>query len=75
MKNLIVDFRIQNEEKNHLISIGYNLLICTPSNLLYEAVCGHPDMLMHISGNNIVVHKNMNSEFIQNLILSKLQSL
>lgn len=69
MKNLIVDFRIQNEEKNHLISIGYNLLICTPSNLLYEAVCGHPDMLMHISGNNIVVHKNMNSEFIHNLIL------
>ena len=69
MKNLIVDFRIHNEEKKYLISLGYNLLICPPSNLLYEAVCGHPDMLMHISGNSIIVHKDMNSEFIQDLDL------
>ena len=75
MKNLIVDFRIHNEEKEYLISKGYNLLICPPSNLLYEAVCGHPDMLMHISGNNIIVHKDMNSEFIHRLSFTKLQSL
>jgi len=68
MKNVIVDFRIQNEEKEYLISKGYNLLICPPSNLLYDAVQGHPDMLIHISGNNIVVHKSMNNEFIQKLI-------
>ena len=69
MKNLIVDFRINKEESEYLISKGYNLLICPPSNLLYEAVCGHPDMLMHILGNSIMVHKDMDSEFIQKLKL------
>lgn len=69
MKNVIVDFRIHNEEKEYLASAGYNLLICPPSNLLYEAVCGHPDMLMHIADDNIVVHTDMNSKFIQSLVL------
>lgn len=69
MKNVIVDFRIHNDEKEYLISRGYNLLICPPSSLLYDAVCGHPDMLLHILGNNIVVHKDMDSAFIHNLIL------
>lgn len=68
MKNVIVDFRIHNEEKSYLISLGYNVLLCPPSNLLYESVCGHPDMLMHISDNSIIVHKDMATEFIQNLI-------
>jgi len=69
MKNVIVDFRIHNDEKEYLTSRGYNLLICPPSNLLYDAVCGHPDMLLHILGNNIVVHKDMDSSFIQSLVL------
>lgn len=69
MKDLIVDFRIHNVEKEYLISKGYNPIICPHSNLLYEAVCGHPDMLMHILDNNIVVHNNMDNEFIQILIL------
>ncbi len=69
MKNLIVDFRIHNEEKEYLVSRGYNLLICPPSDLLYYAVCGHPDMLMHILDNCIMVHKDMDSEFINNLSL------
>ncbi|MBW9156586.1 DUF6873 family GME fold protein [Clostridium tagluense] len=69
MKNLIVDFRIHNEEKENLISLGYNLLICPPSNLLYEAICGHPDMLMHICDHSIMVHKDMSNEFIQELDL------
>lgn len=67
MKNLIVDFRIHNEESEYLISMGYSLLICPPSNLLYEAVCGHPDMLMHILDHSVIVHKDMDSEFIQKL--------
>lgn len=69
MKSVIADFRIHNEEKESLVSMGYNLLISPPSNLLYDAVCGHPDMLMHITDNNIIVHKNMNSEFIKSLEL------
>ena len=66
MKNLIVDFRIHDEEKEYLVSRGYNLLICPPSYLLYKAVCGHPDMLMHILDNTILVHKDMDNEFINN---------
>jgi len=69
MKTLIVDFRINNEEGEYLISKGYTLLICPPSNLLYEAVCGHPDMLMNILDSSIVVHNNMDNEFIQELEL------
>ncbi|MBU3160517.1 hypothetical protein KPL37_12250 [Clostridium frigoris] len=69
MKNVIVDFRIHKDEKKYLISKGYNLFICPPSNLLYDAVCGHPDMLLHIFDNNIVVHKDMNSDFIKSLVL------
>ena len=68
MKNVIVDYRIQNEERDCLILNGYNILTCPPSNLLYEAVCGHPDMLMHISGDNIIVHRDMSSEFTQDLV-------
>jgi hypothetical protein len=67
MKNLIVDYRIHNEESEYLISLGYNLLICPPSNLLYDAVCGHPDMLIHVLDHSIIVHKDMESEFIQEL--------
>lgn len=67
MKNLIVDFRIHNEESEYLVSQGYNLLICPPSKDLYEVESGHPDMLMHIAGDSIIVHKDMNSEFINTL--------
>lgn len=69
MKYAIVDFRISDEEKNNLKKLGYEILICPPSDLLYEAVCGHPDMLLHIiSEDTIMVHKNMNREFIDKLI-------
>ncbi|MGK0469139.1 DUF6873 family GME fold protein [Clostridium sp.] len=67
MKTVIVDFRIHNEEKSHLIFNGYNVLLCPPSNLLDEAVCGHPDMLMYIDENSIIVHKDMDTDFIQTL--------
>lgn len=67
MKNLIVDFRIHDEEKEYLVSRGYNLLICPPSYILYEAICGHPDILMHILDDTILVHKDMTNDFIDNL--------
>lgn len=68
MKNVIVDFRIHNEEKQCLVSMGYDLLVCPSSNLLYEAVCGHPDMLLSITDSGIIVHQNMSNEFIQDLL-------
>jgi hypothetical protein len=68
MKYAIVDFRTSTEEKNNLKDLGYEILICPPSNLLYEAVCGHPDILLHIISNDtIMVHKNMSKKFIDKL--------
>ncbi|NMM64049.1 hypothetical protein HBE96_15485 [Clostridium sp. P21] len=68
MKYAIVDFRTSFEEKNNLMNLGYEVLICPPSDLLYEAVCGHPDILLHIiSDDTIMVHKDINKEFINKL--------
>lgn len=69
MKSIVVDFRIQHDEKCFLEKLGYNVLACPPCKDLYNAVCGHPDMLIHIiDSNTIIVHKNMDSLFINNLI-------
>lgn len=71
MHTVIVDFRISENEINTLRELGYNILICPPYNVLYKAVCGHPDMLVHIIDmNTLIVHKNMDKSFI-----NKLQSL
>ncbi|WP_027626868.1 DUF6873 family GME fold protein [Clostridium lundense] len=65
MKHIIVDYRISEEEELSLVKLGYKILKCPPSNHLYEAVCGHPDMLMHIIDNeNVIVHQDMNLDFI-----------
>ena len=71
MKNVVVDYRITDEEKKVIHNLGYDMLICPQSYELYDAVCGHPDMLMHIvDSNNIIVHRNMPELFI--LTLKKL---
>ncbi|KGM97298.1 hypothetical protein Z968_04110 [Clostridium novyi A str. 4552] len=68
MKTLIVDYRISEEEKNSLLNLGYKIIACPPSNNLYYAICGHPDILMHIiDKKNIVVHKDMPTSFIKQL--------
>lgn len=65
MKLIIVDYRISEEEELNLLKLGYKILKCPPSNNLYEAVSGHPDMLMHIiDDKNIIVHQDMNIDFI-----------
>ncbi|KGN03543.1 hypothetical protein Z969_00820 [Clostridium novyi A str. 4570] len=79
MKTLIVDYRISEEEKSSLINLGYKIIACPPSNKLYYAICGHPDILIHIiNKKNIIVHKDTPNDFIQllktlgmNVILSK----
>jgi len=68
MKYAIIDFRTTREEKCTLISLGFELLTCPPSKLLYEAVCGHPDMLLHIiDSKTIMVHKDMDENFVEKL--------
>lgn len=68
MKSVVVDYRITDEEKNVIHNLGYEILTCPQSYELYDAVCGHPDMLMHIAdSNNIIVHKNMPESFVLTL--------
>jgi len=67
IKTLIIDYRTSEEEKRTLISLGYNILICPPCEKLYDAVCGHPDMLMHIIDDKIVLHKDTPKSFIDSI--------
>ncbi len=64
-KFIIVDFRINKEEKGNLKKLGYETLSCPPSESLYTAVCGHPDMLLHfLKEDTLVIHKDAPLNFI-----------
>lgn len=65
MKCAIVDFRVTEEEKNNITNLGYKVIVCPPSNSLYQAVCGHPDMLLHIvDKNTVMVHRDIDKDFV-----------
>lgn len=69
MRYAIVDFRINDEEKQNLINLGVEIILCPPCRLLYDSVCGHPDMQIHfIDKHTVIVHKDMNEIFINKLI-------
>ncbi|WP_010235744.1 DUF6873 family GME fold protein [Clostridium arbusti] len=68
MKKVLIDYRTSEIEKENLYKNGFEPLIVPPSKSLYAAVCGHPDMLLHIiDKKNIMVHKNMDISFINTL--------
>lgn len=68
MKAALVDYRISHEEKEGIEALNIEVLIVPPSELLYAAVCGHPDMLLNlIDCNTIVVHKNMDINFMEKI--------
>lgn len=68
MKQVIVDPRIEDVERNAILSLNLDILECPICSDLYDAVCGHPDMLMHIiDSKNIVVHSNIHQDFIDKL--------
>ncbi len=52
----IVDGRISGAAENKLKSMGIEILKISPHPQLYDAVCGHPDMLFHHVGDNIIVY-------------------
>ncbi|WP_026884458.1 DUF6873 family GME fold protein [Clostridium akagii] len=65
MRKVLLDYRVSESEKEILYKYGYESLIIPKSKSLYSAVCGHPDMLLHIlDKNNIIVHKDMDISFI-----------
>lgn len=66
LKYAFVDYRISKEEKYNLESLGCTVITCPPSPLLYEAISGHPDILVHlISNKKVIIHKDIDFNFIQ----------
>ena len=66
MKHVICDERIDDFEISKLFDLGYKVIKCPRCTTLYDAVCSHPDMLIHmLSEKRIVVYKNMPQEFIK----------
>jgi len=68
MKNFFVDYRISEEELFNLRKLDCNVIKCPKCELLYDAVNGHPDMLLNITGEkSLVVHRNMDPGFLDYL--------
>lgn len=66
LKYAFVDYRISCQEKYNLENLGCTVIICPPSALLYPAICGHPDILIHLlNDDKILVHKDLDESFIQ----------
>lgn len=66
MKYALVDYRINIVEKSNLEKLGCKVLICPPYKKLYDAVSGHPDMLIHIiDKESILVHKDIPNDFVE----------
>ncbi|MCY6370561.1 DUF6873 family GME fold protein [Clostridium ganghwense] len=66
MKKIIIDHRTSQEEKSSILNLGYDYLICPPSSSLYDAISGHPDILLHIIDNkNIIVHRDIHPKFVK----------
>ncbi|NEZ47722.1 hypothetical protein FDF74_11080 [Clostridium niameyense] len=65
MKIAFIDSRTSLEEKNNLEKLNIKIICCPLSSNLYNAVCGHPDMLIHlIDDTTILVHKDIDKNFI-----------
>lgn len=68
MKYLFVDSRISTEEESNLILLGYNIIKCPLFSLLYYAISGHPDILIHVlDEKNLILHKDIDKNFIKKL--------
>ncbi len=56
----LVDYRIEPEAENELLLAGIDIIKTVPCPELYEAIMGHPDIVVHpLSGNKMVVAPNI----------------
>ena len=67
MKIAFVDERIDVEELKNLNSLNIKVIKVPKTNLTYDAVSGHPDILMHIFNNKIILHRDIDAAFLHNL--------
>lgn len=68
MKVALVDERLSSEEQHSLQRLGLKVLKVPMCTSVQDAVCGHPDMLLHvIDDHTLVVHKDISSNFVAEL--------
>lgn len=68
LRKFFIDYRTTEEERLSILALGHEYLICPPHPNLYKAICGHPDILLHIlDDKDIIVHKDTDSKFIKQL--------
>lgn len=64
MKYAFVDYRISDEEFLNLTNLNCKIIKCEPSAKLYDAICGHPDILLHFLNNDtVIIHKDTSLTF------------
>ena len=70
MNNFFVDYRISNEELFNLKKLNLNIVKCPKCHLVYDAINGHPDILINFIGpKHIVVHRDIEEGFLEYLKL------
>jgi hypothetical protein len=71
IKTALVDYRIGNEGFEALADLGIEAMKTMPCNDLYDAINGHPDIVVyHIGGNKLIVAPNV-FEALQPIFLKK----
>lgn len=64
MKYAIVDYRLTNEEESNLQKLNCSIIKTEPCNLVYEEICGHPDIQLHIlEDKTAILHKDASLTF------------
>ena len=67
MKVAFVDERIELEEMENLHKLNIKVIKVPKTDLTYEAVSGHPDILMHICDDKVILHKDIDKAFLHHL--------
>jgi len=68
MNSYFVDYRISNDELFNLKKLNVNIVKCPKCSMVYDAINGHPDILINlIKKNEIVVHRDMEEGFLEYL--------
>lgn len=68
MINLIVDYRISDEEEASLKSMNYNIIKCPECSQVSWPISGHPDIQVNILNNNTILVQNQISDDFINLL-------
>ena len=66
-RKVIIDYRTQAQTVKSLSELGFEVIKTLPINSLYEQVCGHSDMQLHIADENVICHPQTFEYYKENL--------